>query len=113
MTDPGDFFWWRQWWAYDARSRIATYHVYHYFNLFEAGCWFLCSAAVLWRFVRHRHSALEALYALAFFTFGLTDIIEAWRLTSWLIWLKLANLIALIYLRRLVRRRWYPQSKLL
>jgi hypothetical protein len=33
-------------------------------------------------------------------------------LTSWLIWLKLGNLLALLWLRATVIRRFYPASKL-
>ena len=57
-------------------------------------------------------SGLELWYALAFSTFGLTDFREAYALTSWLIWVKLANLIALARLRAVVIRRFYPTSKL-
>ena len=85
---------------------------YHWFNLFEAGVWFVFTALVLYRWARHRHSLLEPAYAAAFFLFGVTDVLESQALTSWLIWLKLANLIALIWLRAIVIRRFYPGSKL-
>jgi hypothetical protein len=52
------------------------------------------------------------LYSLAFFSFGLTDFREAYVLESWLVWVKLANLIALVVLRSIVIRRYYPDSKL-
>jgi hypothetical protein len=59
-----------------------------------------------------RRSRLEILYALAFFTFGLTDFREAYVLRSWLVGVKLVNLIALIRLRAVAIKRWYPGSRL-
>ena len=49
---------------------------------------------------------------LAFFTFGLTDFREAYVLESWLVWVKLLNLVLLIWLRSIAVRRWYPESRL-
>jgi hypothetical protein len=49
---------------------------------------------------------------VAFLTFGLTDFREAYELASWLVWIKLLNLIALYLLRRIVMKRYYPASKL-
>ena len=57
-------------------------------------------------------STVEPVYALAFFTFGLTDFREAYALDSWLIAIKLANLVALFALRRYVLRQCYPESRL-
>ena len=51
-------------------------------------------------------------YAAAFFTFGLTDFREAHTLQSWLIWLKVANLAILLWLRATIIGRYYPSSKL-
>ena len=76
------------------------------------GCaWLGFAAMVLLRYVKHRRSAIELVYCLAFVTFGLSDFREAYRVESWLILLKAMNLAALIYLRWLVIRRYYPQSK--
>ena len=52
----------------------------------------IMAALVLARFLRSCHSSVEIVYALAFLTFGLSDFREAYSLTSWLIWLKAANL---------------------
>jgi hypothetical protein len=49
---------------------------------------------------------------LTFFTFGLTDFREAYALESWLIWLKAANLLVLLWLRSFVISRYYQESKL-
>jgi hypothetical protein len=76
--------------------------------LFEAGIWFIMATLVLKRYLRCRHSSLELGYSLAFLTFGITDVREAWVQQSWLIWLKLVNLIVLLWVRRVVIRRYYP-----
>jgi hypothetical protein len=67
---------------------------------------------VLRRSLKNHRSAIEAVYALAFLTFGLTDFREAYALQSWLIWLKGANLLALLWLRSRVIARYDPGSKL-
>ena len=78
----------------------------------EATAWFLFAALVLYRWWRHRRSSLELWYALAFVLFGLSDLIEARWLTSWLLWWKGVNLVALFWLRRTVLRRYYPDARL-
>ena len=55
---------------------------------------------------------LEIAYSFAFLTFGVTDFREAYALDSWLIWLKAGNLLILLWLRSLVIKRFYPESKL-
>jgi hypothetical protein len=69
------------------------------------------AALVLLRWRRYRRSRLEFVYAIAFVTFGVWDLIEGWWLTSWLLWWKALNLIALFWLRRTILRRWYPQLR--
>jgi hypothetical protein len=64
------------------------------------------------RFIRFRRSWLELAYAIAFVAFGLSDFKEAYRLESWLLLFKGINLIALLWLRHLVIRNWYPTSKI-
>jgi len=111
MPDWPDILWSHTWWRYDPTG--SDYNApYHWFNLFEAGVWFVFGVLVLYRWGRHRHSLLEPAYAAAFVLFGVTDVLESQALTSWLIWLKLANLIGLIWLRAVVIRRFYPTSKL-
>jgi len=108
-----DLLWSHTWWSYaGAEDRLHALG-YRGFNLLEAATWFTFALLVLLRRRRSgTRSSAELWYALAFFTFGLTDVREAWTLTSWLIWLKLANLIVLLVLRRRVIRRYYPASKL-
>lgn len=66
---------------------------------------------VLARYFRHRNSALEILYACAFFIFGLSDFREAYLLQPWLILAKGMNLLLLLWLRAVVIRRFYPASR--
>jgi len=102
----------RTWWTYQPASSDWIETPYHAFNLFEGTVWVLIAALVLARFLRLRHSSVEVVYALAFLTFGLSDFREAYSLTSWLIWLKAANLALLLWLRSLVITRYYPRNKL-
>lgn len=107
--------WSETWWSWNRPPNEPYFFndiACHYFNLVEATAWFLFAALVLMRWQRFRRSILELFYSLAFLTFGISDLIEAWRLTSWLLWWKLANLIALLVLRKVVLRRCYPGSRL-
>jgi len=100
------------WWTYGSGNPGWFEIPYHYFNLLEGTIWVILLTLVLTRYIRFGHSALEVVYSVAFFTFGLSDFREAYALESWLIWLKLANLLALIWLRAVVIQRYYPASKL-
>lgn len=100
----------RVWWRYDPKADWFA-QPYHWMNLVEGCVWLVLSALVLTRYARHRHSRIELLYGLAFLTFGLSDFREAYSLQSWLILFKGANLAALLYLRWIVIRRHYPQSR--
>jgi len=100
----------REWWRY-GRPPSAWGEAYHWFNLIEGAAWLLLAALVAVRAWRHERRAMEWCYAAAFFTFGLTDFREAVALHSWLILLKGANLLALLWLRRIVLRRYYPGSR--
>lgn len=99
------------WWAYDSRDRSLYSLSYHTFNLGEGVVWVVFGVLVLRRFLMHRRSRIELAYFAAFVTFGLTDFREAYAMQSWLLWLKLINLIALFWLRRIVMRQHYPASK--
>jgi len=107
-----DYLVFRTWWTYRSADTPWVEAPYHAFNLFEGTVWFVLSGLVFRRFLIHRHSPVEVAYALAFFTFGLTDFREAYALQSWLIWIKAANLLVLFWLRALVIGRYYPESKL-
>jgi hypothetical protein len=107
-----DLLWFRVWWRYPDPLDPWFSPPYHVFNLFEGACWLVFAGLVFRRYRTFRHSSLEIPYALAFFSFGLTDFREAYVLESWLVWVKLVNLLVLIGLRRIVIRRWYPESRL-
>lgn len=99
-----------EWWRYDPRADWYA-QPYHWINLVEGSFWLGFALLVLVRFLRHRRSPLELLYAFAFFTFGLSDYREACAVESWLILFKGANLAALLWLRWLATKRWYPGSR--
>lgn len=104
-----ELLWTKRWWSYQPGT---GWDVYHAFNLFEAACWILFGLLALIRFARFQRSSLELLYGGAFLAFGVTDIVEAWSLPTWLIWAKGVNVAALYWLRRRVMRDHYPTSKL-
>jgi hypothetical protein len=112
MSDMADILWSRTWWSYGRDAELPYSTAYHTFNLIEGTAWLVFCGLVLVRYYRFKNSRLELLYALAFFTFGLSDFREAYCQQSWLIWLKGINLAALLYLRHLVITRFYPLSKL-
>jgi hypothetical protein len=107
-----ELLWNRTWWSYQPSDPDVLTGLLHWFNLAEGMTWVVFAALVLIRRQTGGRSTLEAWYALAFLGFGLTDFREAYVLTSWLIWIKLVNLIVLARLRSSVIRRFYPSSRL-
>jgi hypothetical protein len=99
------------WWTYDSTEQSGHSIFVHWFNLFEGCTWIVFAALALRRFLRFRRSQTEVVYAALFVLFGLTDFREAYSVQSWLLWVKLAILIALFRLRRSVMRRFYPESR--
>jgi hypothetical protein len=112
MADVVDILWTRTWWSWQRDWALPGSVPYHVFNLFEGTAWVVFCGLVLWRRARGRRTALELWYALAFFSFGLTDFREAFYQQSWLIWVKVVNLLVLFYLRRRVIQTLYPGSRL-
>ena len=100
----------RTWWKL-APGADEFSAVYHYLNLAEGCVWVVLGGLVLVRYFKHRRSAIEPLYALAFVLFGASDFREAYALQSWLILAKGVNLAALLWLRHIVIRRFYPTSR--
>jgi len=100
------------WWTYDPATVSGWGLTYRWFNLGEAAVWLLCAVFVLNRWRRFRRSPVELLYALALTTFGLTDVREASVISAALVLVKGVNLVALLWLRAHVMRRWYPDSRL-
>jgi len=114
MQDITRILFYETWWSWSQSSAephtwldIAT----RSFNLVEAAAWFLFALLVFLRWKRHRRSSLELWYVLAFLLFGLSDLIEMWSLTSWLLWWKGINLVTLFLIRRSVMKRYYPTAK--
>lgn len=101
----------RSWWSYSATEPWGFGQGYHWFNVAEGLAWCVVAVLAMRRFLAYRKSRLEIVYALAFVTFGLSDFIEAHRLTTWLIFLKGVNLLLLFILRSYLLRRYYPNSK--
>jgi hypothetical protein len=101
----------KTWWEFDQAKATGFDAAYHWFNLLEGAAWCLLGAVVLARYLRHRKSGLEIVYAAAFVAFGLTDFREAYELSTWLIAAKVLNLAALIGLRGYVLRRFYPAKR--
>jgi hypothetical protein len=112
MTDWADLLWWHTWWSFDPNGSVHDLIWQHGFNLFEGCCWLVFAGLVARRYWRHRKSMrLELSYATAFVWFGISDFIQAYRLTSWLLVWKLINLIVLLVLRHRTIRNLYPGSK--
>ena len=107
-----DLLWWHTWWEYDPNGSLSDHVWQHGFNLFEGLCWVVYGLLVIRRHLVNQKSVwLELSYAAAFFLFGISDFVQAYRLTSWLLVWKLFNLIALLVLRKLTIKRHYPLSK--
>lgn len=107
-----DWLWLHTWWSYAASEDPLHANVYRGINLIEGLFWVGFFAAVLARHVRNKdRRPIELAYAFAFLCFGLTDFREAIALQSWLIWVKLINLIILIGLRKRVMNSLYPEAK--
>ena len=115
MSEIARIVWFETWWSWSrppSEPYLWTDIACRSFNFVEAAAWLVFAALVLRRWCHFRRSSLELCYAVAFVLFGVSDLIEAWWLTSWLLWWKGLNLIALYWLRRLVLKRHYPDSKL-
>ena len=102
---------WKTWWTFDPADDSLFAAAYHGFNLCEGLAWCSLALLVLRRYVKHRHSAVELAYALAFASFGASDFREAYALESWLIAAKGVNLVVLLALPAYVLRHFYPLSK--
>lgn len=101
------------WWSYAADRQSIASSLYHWFNLLEAAFWFVLAGIVAVRFLRNRRSLLEIVYSIALITFGLSDVLESWALTTCLIAGKGSNLAVLLWLRRFIIQKYYPQAKMI
>lgn len=104
---------WHEWWRFTPKGPTTDLIWQHGFNLLEGACWLAFAGLVIRRYRQSRKSkCLELSYAATFVLFGISDFIQAFHLTSWLLFWKLVNLIALLSLRRVVIKNHYPKSKL-
>jgi len=113
LIDFTDWLWLHTWWSYADSEDPLHAVIYRGINLIEGACWVGLAVAVLVRRAKQpedQRSSIEIAYALAFFIFGLTDVREAVSLQSWLIWLKLVNLITLLWIRHRVMKTLYPEG---
>ena len=111
LKSVADYLLFRTWWTYRSGGPASFEMPFRAFNLFERVVWVVFSGLVLRRYLRNRHSTTEVLYAMAFFIFGLTDFREAYVLQSWLVWVKLANVMLLLWLRAHIIKSYYLESK--
>ena len=81
------------------------------FNTAEAAAWFGFAVFILGRYIRHRKSWYELLYAASFVLFGITGVIETHSTTLWLLGFKGACLLAILQGRKLVVGH-YPGAKI-
>lgn len=68
---------------------------YLIFNSLEALCWMAVALVILARFLKKRRRRAECYYALSFFAFGLSDVIETSGTTPLLLLFKGACLLAI------------------
>lgn len=99
------------WWQWNPSDGQWFSLIYHWFNILEGIAWIVFATLVFQRYSKHRKSSIELAYSAAFLAFAATDFREAWEQSSWLFGLKVLNLVALLRLRTVVIRRWYPESK--
>ena len=114
MVELLDWLWFHTWWSYAGSEDPLHASIYRGINLVEGLFWVGFTIVVLRRRAKQpsgQRSRIELFYALAFFIFGLTDFREAVALQSWLIWVKLINLIVLLWLRKRVMTTLYPEAK--
>lgn len=111
MSQAMEFIFTHIWWTWNPNDQHWFSRVYHWFNLLEGLTWLVFSVLVIKRFLKHFHSNVEIAYSIAFLTFAATDFREAWEQSSWLIWLKVINLVMLVLLRRRVMQKWYLTSR--
>ncbi len=98
-----------QWWSYQPESTVDQ--VLHWFNLAEGVVWCCLSLFVARRYLKYQRSLSEVAYAAGFALFGISDFMESFSLTTWLIAWKAINLLVLFVLRRHVLKHCYPEAR--
>ncbi|MGB1125971.1 MAG: hypothetical protein ACPG4Q_12260 [Phycisphaeraceae bacterium] len=110
-----DWLWLHTWWSYAGSEDPLHANIYRGINIVEGLFWVGFTIAVLRRHFKQtaeKRGSIEWPYAAAFLCFAITDFREAVALQSWLIGLKLVNLIVLLWLRHRVMKTLYPKAKL-
>jgi hypothetical protein len=108
-----DFCWTHVWWSWAGDKNTPGSAFYSNFNLYEGFWWWIVSAYMLQRFLRNKQkTGLEFSYYLSFVLFGMTDFIEMYFLTSWLVAVKGINLAMIFALRHDIVRKIYPGLKM-
>ena len=100
------------WWNWDSEDPSLFSFCYHWFNLTEGFIWVVFAGLVHRRFLMERRSSIEPAYAGLFLAFGISDFQEAWEQSTWLICLKLINILLLFRVRRHNLDQFYPSSRL-
>ena len=80
------------------------------FNWFEALGWISFAWYVWWRGWKGQGTAVEFFYGLAFLLFGITDVIEVYKLTLGLFLVKARLLLGLVLLRNGVVPLYAPRK---
>ena len=76
--------------------------VYVPFNIAEALAWLAIACFIFVRYLRHRRTWYELQYCASFVLFAVTDLVEVYGTTPWLLGLKAACLLAILQGRKLV-----------
>lgn len=102
--------WADPWWTFQPESASAWSYLYRNFNIVEGFFWIGFATVVLRRYLQHRKSNLEVLYAAVFLIFGLTDFVEAYEMSAPLLLAKAVIVVALFSLRSFVHQKFYPTA---
>lgn len=93
------------------RSVYSINLAYQALNTIEGIAWIILGVLVIKRSKWLHTTLLEITYALAFIFFGVSDFIEVNSYPLWLAFWKLFNVLILLYLRSIVIRVYYPESR--
>lgn len=97
-------------WRYDPSDTLSA--GYHWINVAEAVAWFVIAAVVVRR-MRRQHKAVrwEAVYALLFIVFGVSDLWESRVVPVWLVAAKGLIFAGIVAVRHVLVKRYYVGAK--